>query len=306
LKRAILLLNMGGANSKDDVEVFLWNMFNDKRIMTVKYSFLRSMIAKFIIWSRSSGSKKNLDLLGGKSPLLSNTKKLLKKLNRKDRVEAIMRYTSPFSTDILPKLKEDGIEKLILFPLYPQYSTTTTLSSFEDIYEKLAEMNWGDVSICTIKPYYNDPNFLDLIAKAIKKEVSDPSDTNLIFSAHSLPQKIIDAGDPYLEHVEKQVEELKQILPQFKSVHLAFQSKLGPVKWLEPALDKKIHEFKDEKVVVYPISFTIDNVETDFELNIEYREEAEKIGLKEYKVVKVQNDSEEFVQYILNKVSEES
>jgi ferrochelatase len=304
LKKAVLLLNMGGAGSKEEVEIFLWNMFNDKRILTMKSSFLRSMIAKFIIWSRSGNSKKNLDKLGGKSPLPANTKKLLKKLNRKERYEAVMRYTAPFSTDVLPKLKEDGIEKLVLFPLYPQYSTTTTLSSFEDIYEKIGEMNWSDVSVCSVKPYYNDPNFLNLIAQKIKKEVSNPKETNLIFSAHSLPQKVIDSGDPYLEHVEKQVEELTKILPQFKSVHLAFQSKLGPVKWLEPALDKKLEEFKDEKVIIYPISFTIDNVETDFELNIEYREEAEKIGIKDYKVVKVQNDSEEFVNYILNKVSE--
>jgi ferrochelatase len=299
MKQATLLLNMGGANSLDDVEVFLRNMFNDKNIITVKSSFLRSMIANFIIWSRAGNSKKNLQQLGGRSPLVGNTKKLLKKLNRKDRVEAVMRYTAPFSTDILPKLREDGVEKLVLFPLYPQYSTTTTLSSFEDIFEELRKMNWSEISLCTVKPYYNDPRFLKMIAETIKDSVKNPSETDLIFSAHSLPQKIVDAGDPYLEQIEKQVEELKKILPKFRSVHLAFQSKLGPVKWLEPSLDKKLEELKGGDVVIYPISFTIDNIETDFELDIEYREFAEKIGIESYEVIKVQNDSEEFVKFIL-------
>lgn len=304
MKKAILLLNMGGANSYDDVEVFLRNMFNDKNILTVKSSLLRSMIANFIIWSRANNSKKNLKLLGGRSPLIGNTKKLLKKLNRKERVEAVMRYTAPFSDEVLQKLREDGIEKLVLFPLYPQYSTTTTLSSFEDIFEKIGEMNWSEVSICTVKPYYNDERFLKMTADTILERISNPKEFNLIFSAHSLPQKIIDRGDPYLEQVEKQVQLLSKMLPKFKSTHLAFQSKLGPVKWLEPSLDKKLEEFKGEKVVIYPISFTIDNVETDFELDIEYREEAEKIGIEEYIVIKALNDSEEFVKFIFDKSEE--
>ncbi len=302
MKKATLLLNMGGANNYEDIDVFLWNMFNDKNILTIKSKFLRSMIARFIIFSRSGGSRKNLELLGGKSPLIGNTKKLLKKLNRKERVEAVMRYTAPFSDEVLKKLKYDGVEKLVLFPMYPQYSTTTTLSSFEDIYEKIAELQWADLSVCTVKPYYNDSKFLEIIVNSIKRAVSEPKEYNLIFSAHSLPQKIIDRGDPYLQQVETQVQLLSKMLQSFKSIHLAFQSKLGPVKWLEPSLDKKLEEFKDEKVVIYPISFTIDNVETDFELNIEYREEAEKIGITDYIVIKAPNDNEEFVKFIQSQI----
>ena len=302
MKKAVIILNMGGANSYDDVEVFLKNMFKDKHIINIESSFLRSMIANLITWSRSNSGKKNLEYFNGRSPLIGNTKKLLKKLNRKERVEAVMRYTSPFSDEVLKKLKEDSIEKLVLFPLYPQYSTTTTLSSFEDVFQTVAKLNWSNVSICTIKPYYKDREFLKIIANSIKREVSNSKEVNLIFSAHSLPQKIIDKGDPYLQEIEEEVKLLSNILPEFKSIHLAFQSKLGPVKWLEPSLDKKLQEFKDEKVVIYPISFTIDNIETDFELNIEYRELAKKIGISEYKVIKSLNDSEEFVKFILSKV----
>lgn len=302
MKKAVLLLNMGGANSLDDVEVFLKNMFLDPRILSIPSKMVRGFVGNMIIWRRAGNSKKNLKLLGGKSPLLPNTKKLLKKLNRKERVEAVMRYTSPFSDEVLPKLKEDGIEKLILFPMYPQYSTTTTLSSFEDIFEKIAEMNWGDLSIETIKPYYNNEAFLKIIVSSILETVPDTKDFHLIFSAHSLPQKIIDKGDPYLQQVEKQVQLLSKMLPQFKSISLAFQSKLGPVKWLEPALDEKLKNYGGEKVVIYPISFTVDNVETDFELNIEYRELAEEFKLSQYIVIKAPNDREDFVKFILENI----
>jgi len=304
MKQAILLLNMGGANSLDDVEVFFKNMFNDKHILTMDSDLLRSIVANFIIWTRVSKSKANLKLLGGKSPLISNTKKLLKKLNRKERVEAVMRYTTPFSDEVLRKLKDDGIEKLILFPLYPQYSTTTTLSSFEDVINKVFELHWSEVSICTIKPYYNDEKFLRITANSILSSIPNQKNTNLIFSAHSLPQKIIDAGDPYLNQIEKQVQLLSKMLPKFKSIHLAFQSKLGPLKWVEPSLGKKLKEFKGEEVAIYPISFIIDNVETDFELNIEYREISKKIGIKKYSVIKTLNDSEEFVKFIFEKSRE--
>ena len=304
MKQATLLLNMGGANSLDNVEVFLRNMFNDKHILTIKSEFLRSIIANIIIWTRSSKSKNNLKLLGGKSTLISNTKKLLKKLNRKERVEAVMRYTAPFSDEVLRKLKADGIEKLVLFPLYPQYSTTTTLSSFEDVIEKVFELHWSEVSICTIKPYYSDEKFLKITANSILSSIQNQKNTNLIFSAHSLPQAIIDSGDPYLEQIEKQVQLLSKMLPKFKSIHLAFQSKLGPLKWIEPSLDIILKEFKGEEVAIYPISFIIDNVETDFELNIEYRKIAEKIGIKKYSVIKALNDSEEFVKFIFEKSRE--
>jgi len=304
MKQAILLLNMGGANNLDDVEVFLRNMFNDKHILTMNSPIIRSIIANLIIWTRSNRSKENLKLLGGKSPLIANTKKLLKKLNRKERVEAVMRYTAPFSDEVLKKLKKDKVEKIILFPLYPQYSTTTTLSSFENVIEKVFELNWSNVSICTIKPYFNDNKFLQITSNSILNSIKNQKNTNLIFSAHSLPQKIIDSGDPYLEQIEQQIKLLSKMLQKFKSIHLAFQSKLGPIKWLEPSLETKLEEFKNEEVAIYPISFTIDNVETDFELNIEYREIAENIGIKKYSVIKALNDSEEFVKFIFDKSKE--
>jgi len=311
MKTAILMLNMGGPNSLDEVEVFLSNMFNDKNIITVKSDLLRSFIAKMIVTSRGNQARKNYAELGGKSPIVGHTKKLIKKLNRKLRFEYVMRYTPPFSKTVLEKLKNDGIEKLILFPLYPQYSTTTTLSSFEDIFDQIKEMQWSELSLCTVKPYYNDRDFNRLIADSILKSFTkkeNTKDIDLIFSAHGLPQKIVDKGDPYQEQVEKQVElltkEFRDRGVNFRSISLAYQSKVGPMKWLEPSLDTKLKEFKDRNVAIYPISFTIDNSETDLELDIEYRELAEEFGLNSYKVIKVLNDSEEFVQFIFKKIEE--
>jgi ferrochelatase len=300
MKKAVLLLNMGGAKNPETVEVFLSNMFRDKRILTLKSTFLRNLLAKLIVTLRKKEAKKNLMKVGGASPLFANTKKLLKKLNRFGNFEAVMRYTAPRADEVLKKLQKDKIEKLVLFPLYPQYSTTTTLSSFEEIFEIIGEMNWADVEISTIKPYYNNPDFLKIVAEAIKKNINNPQQKHLIFSAHSLPEKIINSGDPYLEQVQTQIKLLEKQLPKFKSISLAFQSKLGPVKWLEPALDKALEKFQGEEVVIYPISFTLDNIETNFELNIEYRELAEKIGIKDYQVISALNASDDFVKFIIN------
>ncbi len=295
---------MGGANSPDEVEIFLKNMFSDIHILPIRSNFIRRLVAGAITRWRAGEAKSNLSHFNGRSPLIGNTKKLLKKLNRKIRTEAVMRYTPPFAKDVLERLRKDNIEQLILFPLYPQYSTTTTLSSFEDIFNTIAEMNWGDVSILTIPPYYKDRQFLQILAKSIKKSVSNPKEFHLIFSAHSLPQKVIDKGDPYLDQIHTQIELLSKLLPQFKSINLAFQSKLGPVKWLEPQLDKTLEKFRGEKVAIYPISFVVDNIETDFELNIQYREIAKQLGIEKYLVIPSLNDSEEFIQFIFSKVKE--
>ena len=181
MKKAVLLLNMGGAKNPETVEVFLSNMFRDKRILTLKSTFLRNLLAKLIVTLRKKEAKKNLMKVGGVSPLFANTKKLLKKLNRFGNFEAVMRYTAPRADEVLKKLQKDKIEKLVLFPLYPQYSTTTTLSSFEEIFEIIGEMNWADVEISTIKPYYNNPDFLKIVAEAIKKNINNPQQNTSSF-----------------------------------------------------------------------------------------------------------------------------
>ncbi|PHO12405.1 ferrochelatase [Malaciobacter marinus] len=296
-KKALVLLNMGGPRTKDELKMFLTNMFNDKNIITVKSSILRKMIAFFITTSRLNEAWKNYEEIGGFSPINKITENLIDKLN--DSFDDIyvtqaMRYTPPFSSTAIKQIKEQGIKDVILLPLYPQYSTTTTKSSVEDFYEVAKD----EFNIEVIDPFYKNESFNDIILKELVSKIENVNEYNLIFSAHGLPQKIVDAGDVYEKHVNEHVRILSEKLQQkgynFKSTNLAYQSKVGPLKWLEPSLDDMLKNFKDEKVLIYPIAFIIDNSETDFELSIEYKEIADEIGISDYKVCKCVNDSEDF------------
>jgi protoporphyrin/coproporphyrin ferrochelatase len=299
--KALVLLNMGGARDKNELKMFLTNMFNDKNILTIKSDFIRSLIAKFIVSSRLDSAWENYEQIGNCSPINPLSEKLVSKLNNEFEniyVTHVMRYTPPFANEIIKELENKNIKNVVLLPLYPQYSTTTTKSSLEDFIETAKDKFQLEI----IEPFYKNDLFNEAIVNTINKSVENFSEYNLIFSAHGLPQKIVDKGDPYEKQINEHVKILSEILSkkgiEFKSISLAYQSKVGPLKWLEPALDKKLEEYKDEKVLIYPIAFIIDNSETDFELSIEYKEEADKIGLKDYKVCKCLNDSDEFIKAI--------
>lgn len=299
-KKALVLLNMGGARNKDELKMFLTNMFNDKNILTVN-PLLRKMIAFFIVKSRLDDAWGNYEEIGNASPINPLTEKLVNKVNDslvEYKTYQMMRYTPPFAKDVINDMKEDGIEEVILLPLYPQYSTTTTKSSLED-FEKYAK---GAFKTKVIETFYKNEAFNNCIVEEIAKQTDFPQDFNLIFSAHGLPQKIVDAGDPYEKQMNEHVEILSTMLKDkglsFKSISLAYQSKVGPMKWLDPSLDETLTEFKDENVIIYPIAFIVDNSETDFELDIEYREIAEEIGVNEFKVCKCVNDSDMFIEAI--------
>lgn len=300
--KALVLLNMGGARSKDELELFLRNMFNDKNILTIKSNFLRSIIASFIVNSRKNSAWENYEKIGGKSPIYDFTDKLVNKLKNKFEDEYYitytMRYTPPFANETVLELKEKGIKEIVLLPLYPQYSTTTTKSSVEDFIEACN----NDFNIEVIDPYYNNISYNKNIVNEIKRYVGDNEDYNLIFSAHGLPQKIVDKGDPYEMNLQEQMIILRDLFYQenikFESINLAYQSKVGPLKWLEPSLDETLKDFENKKVLIYPIAFIIDNSETTFELHIEYEEIAKELGVKEYRVCRCLNDDDGFIETI--------
>jgi len=303
MKKALVLLNMGAARSKDELEVFLQNMFNDKNILTVKSDLLRSMIAYFIVTSRLDSAWENYEAIGGESPLHNLTDQLINKLQLSLPdyfITPAMRYTSPFAQTAIARIQEQNIKDIILLPMYPQYSTTTTKSSVEDFIEKMPD----DFNVKVIEPFYKNSILNKTICDNIIETQGKYNDFHLIFSAHGLPQKIIKKGDPYQKQIEEHVEILKEKLTHyavnFKSINLAYQSKVGPMRWLEPSLEDMLKNFKDEKVIIYPISFLIDNSETVFELDIEYREIAKSLGLKEYKVCRCLNSDDSFIQTILD------
>lgn len=295
---------MGGPNNLEEVEVFLKNMFSDKNILTMKSNLLRKFIGGMIVLTRTESSQEIYRQLGGKSPIVGHTKKLVQKLQYRLGenvvVDFVMRYTPPFADEAIKRLNKEDIEKIYLIPLYPQYSTTTTKSSLED-FEERYHINGEDAILVETKHFFENDSYNKAILQRIKEQMSDGvyEDFDIIFSAHGLPQKIVDAGDVYERHVQKHVEILKQKLQEadmnFSKVHLAYQSKVGPMEWLKPSLDDKLEEIESKKVIIFPIAFTIDNSETDFELEIEYREIAEELGYKEYKVCRCPNDSDFFV-----------
>ena len=303
MQKAHVLLNMGGPNNLDEVKVFLSNMFNDANIITVKSALLRRFIAFMITTSRTKKAQANYAKLGGKSPLVGYTKQLVEKLQSalpSLHVNFAMRYTPPFCDALIEALKAKGIEEVILLPLYPHYSSTTTKSSVED-FKNVAKTLDFHARIRVIDRFFENKIYNQLLVKKIKEALgeNDPSQMELIFSAHSLPQKIIAKGDPYQKEITLHVNLVEQLLQeagvQFKAVHLAYQSKLGPVKWLEPSMEEKLSTLENKNALIVPISFTIDNSETEFELSMEYAELAHRLGFERYIVAKCPNDDEAFV-----------
>ena len=304
MKRAVVLLNMGGPNNIDEVEVFLNNMFNDKRIIGAPKP-IRMLIAKLITWQRKNEAKSNYAALGGKSPLVGYTQKLIEKLEKNidATIHMVMRYTPPFAYQTVEELKE--VDEIYAIPLYPHYSSTTTLSSMEDFDENIKKLGIK-AKVISLKHYYKHPDYLQATVERIKETLGDsnPEEFELVFSAHGLPKRIIDKGDEYQRHIKYNLFYARRALQKegihFHNTHLAYQSRLGPLEWIRPYLEDKLKALKKKKVIIYPIAFTIDNSETEFELDVEYREIAEEIGFEEYRVAKAPNDHPAFVKCIAN------
>ncbi len=308
MPQALFLLNMGGPSNVEEVELFLNNMFADKNILTMD-RYTRKLVSAIIINKRLDDVKVNYGLLGGKSPLLGLTEELIAKLVPKldMSIYPVMRYVPPFADVALEQCKKDEVEELILFPMYPQYSSTTTFSSVEDIESRCKILDYKP-KITVIEPYYDDYNY---IAASVEKivEAMEGKDTkkyDLLLSAHGLPMSIIKDGDVYQNQVEANASAIKIYLRErgieFHNIKLVYQSKVGSSAWLEPNLVDVLRTPYHRKVVIFPLAFTLDNSETVFELDIEHREIADKIKYDDYIVAKCMNSSDKFVELIVEKV----
>ncbi len=308
-KKALLLLNMGGPNNIDEVEMFLRNMFSDKNILTMD-RYTRALVREIIIFNRIDEVKENfIKNLGGKSPLPELTYKLIEKLKVKLdlAIAPAMRYVPPFASESLKKFQEDGVQELILFPMYPQYSTTTTLSSLEDIEARCEALGYAP-KITLIEPYYDDYAYIEMCANKILEAFEDKNtqEYDLLLSAHGLPTSIIASGDPYQTQIEGNVSALRIYFHErgikFNNIKLVYQSKVGNSAWLEPNLVDVLRKPYHRKVLIYPLAFTVDNSETLYELEVEHREIADKIKYDDYRVAKCFNDDDAFIDFIVAKV----
>ncbi len=304
MKQAVLLLNMGGPSNIEEVELFLKNMFADPNILPMN-SLLRKLVASIIVKKRLHEAQENYKLIGGKSPLLEITEELAAKIEQNSGTPCypVMRYVPPFATKVLEDLKAGGIEELVLLPMYPHYSSTTTKSSVDDIIDSCKKINYA-VKIRVIEEYYNNSDFVSIQSELIKDALggNNPADIKLIVSAHGLPLSIIEAGDPYQEQIESNykllIEKLREEGINFKACELAYQSKVGNGTWLEPNLSDVLRNPSHLDVLIFPIAFTVDNSETIFELDIEHREIAQKIGYNSYRVAKCPNSSDKFAEFL--------
>ncbi|ECO3963117.1 ferrochelatase [Campylobacter jejuni] len=300
--KLVLFLNMGGATNLQDCEVFLKNMFNDPYILGIKNRFLRKFVAWIITKARVKAMQENYRKMGGKSPLNELTQSLCNKLNLKQdefKFDFVNLYVPPFATEILQKYTLNENDEIILFPLYPHHSCTTVTSSLEVLQNEISKQKI-QAKVKTIDIFYKNELYNEMIVSHILDKKSKFDAKILIFSAHSLPQSIIDKGDLYKKHVNNHVEILKEKLKDhFDEFILAYQSKLGPVKWLEPNTSDILANLND-KALIYPISFCIDCSETIFELGMEYKH----LAKCDYDLISCPNDSDEFMEFILKYLSD--
>ncbi|MDZ4689914.1 MAG: ferrochelatase [Terricaulis sp.] len=286
---AIILFNLGGPDKQEAVRPFLFNLFNDKAIIAAPQP-IRFLIAQLISRTREKLAKANYALMGGGSPILPETLKQAEALETEitKRVSNVtfkcfpaMRYWKPFVKDAAKSAEAWGATDVILLPLYPQFSSTTTASSLKA---------WGQVSrlpASTICCYPAGASFAQAHADAIIetwRNGGSPAQPRVLFSAHGLPQRVIDQGDPYQWQVEQGAAAVAQLLPQDWQTEICYQSRVGPLKWIGPSTEEAIHAAAKDGVgvIVSPIAFVSEHVETLVELDIEYAQLARELSLPYY------------------------
>ncbi len=321
-KIAIVLFNLGGPDKLSSVKPFLFNLFNDKAIINLPQP-LRFFLAKFISSRREKKAQKIYSQIGGKSPLLEITEAQAHTLEKElsffgeFKVFVAMRYWHPMSQKVVADVLSHHPQKVILLPLYPQFSTSTTQSSFDDFSQKLAaacQKSGAKIEVKKVCCYFKEPEFITAHAKLIEKTISKLYEKNLgdfrfLFSAHGLPQKLIDQGDPYVFQVEestkKIVENLRTLLfSKNKTAEqnnidfkVCYQSKVGPLQWTGPSLDHEIRRVAlDKKIpVIIPIAFVSEHSETLVELDIDYKNLAKTLGIENYLRVPALNIDGHFI-----------
>jgi len=302
-KTAVVLLQMGGPDSLEAVEPFLLNLFADRDIIKIGPAFLQPFIARRIVKKRAPKVRENYRQIGGKSPLRELTDmqaaSLQEQLGDGYRCFVAMRYWKPFTDEVLAAVQREGITKVVALSLYPHYSRATSGSSFNEL-ERANKRLQKPLAISHVRSFYDNPLYIDALAEKIEQGLTsfpDRSRVQLFFSAHSLPQSFIDEGDPYLDHITTTV---RLIMERFRDVshHLAFQSRAGPVKWLEPSTDDKLKELAGQgykEVLMVPLSFVSDHIETLHEIDIEYGEEARHLGITTFRRMESLNSSPLFI-----------
>lgn len=292
----VLLINLGAPGNTGEIRDFLANLFADPVILPIRPAALRKFVAGKIASSRSKKVAPKYEEIGGGSPLLKITtkqaielEKRLAELGRGGVVRVAMRYSPPFIAEALSEDFLGGVDRLVVLPLYPQYSVTTTGSAFAEIesFRKTAKTFPPSVFI---EQWCDFPPYIGAVAETVTMELEnfsteDKNDIHIVFSAHSIPMKLVERGDPYPAQVKRTMDAVTA-RAGLKNVHLAFQSRVGPVKWLKPSTDETVEKLARDGaagILVVPIAFVSDHLETLHEIDIEMRDRVKSISGAEFR-----------------------
>jgi|TARA_B100000427_G_scaffold297143_1_gene277315 ferrochelatase len=304
MKKAIILFNLGGPDKLENVEPFLFNLFNDPAILNLPL-FLRYPLAKIISNRRAPIAKNIYEEIGGSSPILELTENqanaLDKKLNNDNKNKyksfVVMRCWHPRAEDVIENVKLYNPDEIILLPLYPQYSAATSGSSIKEWNDICIKKNYK-IKTSIICCYPMDDNFINAHIEKINEKIGNLENFKLIFSAHGLPEKNIKKGDPYQWQVEQSVKKIVNNL-NCKNLDwiLSYQSRVGPLKWIGPSTDEVIVENSKigKHIVLVPIAFVSEHSETLVELDIEYKKLAKNNGCKQYTRISALGTNENFI-----------
>ncbi|MFZ5775374.1 MAG: ferrochelatase [Thermodesulfobacteriota bacterium] len=299
----VVLLNLGGPDTLADVEPFLVNLFSDRRIIRLSpFPFLQGFIARRIARKRAPKSQEAYRLIGGGSPLRRITgeqgRALEVVLGEAGRfVSAMaMRYWRPRADETLAALAAQGIHRVVALTLYPHYSVATTGSSLEDLCQAAARI--GGMEIAEVRQWPDQPDYVAALAGTISEGLAGfgGEPVQVVYSAHSLPKKFIDEGDPYLDHIRCTIGAVEGLTGTVG--RLCFQSRSGPVEWLAPSTPEMLGQLAQEgvrNVLMVPISFVSDHVETLYEIDIQYQELATSLGMRLSRTAAL-NTRPEFIQ----------
>lgn len=307
---AVILLNLGGPLRLRDVGPFLKNLFEDRDIIRLGPAILQPLLARIIVAARLKEAQSRYAEIGGGSPILRETsaqaqalRRALREAGRKEPVRIVFRYASPRVAGELRALAMRGVRRLLPVTLYPHDCRATTGSSLAEL-EREAGLA-GMTVLPGVLHYATDPDYLACLEDNLRKTLALTPGATVVFSAHSLPLRQIRSGDPYEREIQATVEALKERLGAIPGGYrLGYQSKVGPIRWLEPALGRVLGELCGRDVVVMPVSFVGEHIETLQELDIQYREVARRAGIRTYQRVPAPGAHPAFIRCLLRRTME--
>jgi protoporphyrin/coproporphyrin ferrochelatase len=318
----VVLFQLGGPESLEGVEPFLYQLFSDPDIIDFPFARLaRPALAGLIASRRARHVREHYARIGGKSPIGELTGRQAGALERElaksieARVFVCMRYSRPSTAEIVEEISRQRLRELVLLPLYPQYSLTTSGSSLNEWQRRYATLDGRRVPTKLVRNFYHHAGYLEALVERINLGLDRfearpdgqvrRDDVCLVFSAHGVPVKSISAGDPYQAQVEATVR-LAMARGGWRNPHrLCYQSRVGPGKWLQPSLDATLEDLAargTRAVLVVPVSFVTDHVETMHEIDIEAREAAGRLGIGRFEVMPALNDSPAFIRALADLV----